>query len=153
MTVCHTPVISQGIVEILIERRTGLTYVRRQTEELTLIQIVPPYHMPVLIVLSLDFVDVLAGRRRKPRKSKGGIWTGSRGGGDPKGSDRVQKQPGQVIRVVDLVVRPKICLVALALIVKDGMSRRGRIEPSIGPERAVEDIKSELVAARPTILE
>ena len=42
---------------------------------------------------------------------------------------------------------------ALALIVKDGMSRRGRIEPSIGPERAVEDIKSELVAARPTILE
>src|SRR5438132_11388007 len=112
-----------------------------------------PYHKPVLIFLSLDLVEVMSGLRRKRRKSKGGIWTGSRGGGDPKGSDRVQKQPGQVIRVVDLVVRPKICLVALALIVKDGMSRRGRIEPSTGPERAVEDIKSELVAARPTKLE
>src|SRR5437879_13128706 len=135
LTVCDTAVISEGIVEVLLERRTGLTYVRRQTEELTLIQIVPPDHMPVLIVLSLDFVDVLAGRRRKPGKSKGGIWTGSWGSGDPKGSDRVQKQPGQVIRVVDLVVRPKICLVALALIVKDEISSRGRSEPSIGRAR------------------
>src|SRR5437879_13920926 len=100
LTVCDTAVISEGIVEVLIERRTGLTYVRRQTEELTLIQIVPPYHMPVLIVLSLDFVDVLAGRRRKPRKSKGGICTGSRSGRDPKGRDRGQKQPDLDIPIV-----------------------------------------------------